>query len=119
MDKGFCTKGELNKQYQKYIHIIISTTHNYNTYPKICEDNLKVYRLLSTVKRNEYSLQKRTFSWLSITPSGASVVPDYIICMGERYIRVKERRVRVRGRSQGKKRGGVEREKGQKGRRKI
>ena len=31
---------------------------------------------------------------------------------------MKERRVQVRGKSQGKKRGGVEREKGQKGRRK-
>ena len=87
-----------------------NTCNTYNTYPKICEDNLKVCRLLSTVKRNKYSLQKRTFSLLSITPSGASVVPDYIIRMGKRYIRVKERRVRVRGGSQGKKR--VEREKG-------
>ena len=79
LDKGFCTEGDLNKQYQKYIQS-----------QRFYINNLKVCHSERKSERNEYFLQKRTFSWLSLTPSGASVVPDYIICMEERYIRVKE-----------------------------
>ena len=59
------------------------------------------------------SFFKRTFSWLSITPFGASVVPDYIICMGKRCIRVMGRmKGGVRVRSERKKRGGNEKDNG-------